>query len=113
MANWNQKMAKTAFRRSKFRRLAYGDGDPYPYTPRCAFRYQWDDWPVWEKVWHIGAMLIGVEYVMYIFYSKLNSRMDWATEEAQRRMRLRHEATELMILEGEKFPSDIQLDRRY
>jgi hypothetical protein len=113
MSSWNQKMAKSAFRRSKFRRLAYGDGDPFPYTPRCSFRYQWDDWPIWEKVWHIGAMLTSIEYVIYLGYSKLNSRLDWADEEASRRARLRREATELMILEGETFPSDIQLDRRY
>ncbi|CUF10564.1 Hypothetical protein, putative [Bodo saltans] len=112
MAGWNQKMAKTAFRRSKFRRLAWGDGDPYPYTPQATFRYQWDDWPLWEKIWHLSLGLIAVEFSAWGFFSKQNARMDWAREEALRRMRLRREAQELMILEGESFPSDIQPLRR-
>ncbi|KAG5468075.1 hypothetical protein LSCM4_01164 [Leishmania orientalis] len=111
MAGWNQKMAKMAFRRSKFRRLAWGDGDPYPYTPRATFRYQWDDWPMWEKMRHLSVGVLGIEFAVWAYYSKLNSRMDWAREEALRRMRLRREAQELMILEGETFSSDIQPDR--
>ncbi|CAJ1005147.1 putative ESSS subunit of NADH:ubiquinone oxidoreductase (complex I) [Leishmania naiffi] len=100
MTRWNQRMAKIAFRRSKFRRLAWGDGDPYPYTPRATFRYQWDDWPMWEKMWHLAVGVLGIEFAVWAYYSKLNSRM-----------RLRREAQELMILEGETFPSDIQPDR--
>jgi hypothetical protein len=113
MTGWNQKMAKMAFRRSRFRRLAWGDGDPFPYTPRATFRYQWEDWPVWEKVWHMGMMTIGMQFAAWGFYSKHQSNTDWAREEAFRRMRLRREAQELMILEGETFDSDIQIDRRY
>lgn len=105
-------MAKMAFRRSKFRRLAWGDGDPFPYTPRSTFRYQWDDWPIWEKVWHVSLCMIGMQFCAWACFSKSNYRMDWAREEALRRMRLRREAQELMILEGESFPSDIQPDRR-
>ncbi|KAG5494166.1 hypothetical protein JKF63_02001 [Porcisia hertigi] len=111
MTSWNQRMAKMAFRRSKFRRLAWGDGDPYPYTPRATFRYQWDDWPMWEKVWHLAVGVLGIEFAVWAYYSKLNSRMDWAREEALRRMRLRRDAQELMILEGETFSTDIQPER--
>lgn len=112
MTGWNQKMAKMAFRRSKFRRLAWGDGDPYPYTPRATFRYQWEDWPTWEKVWHCGMYVATFQYMAFIFYGKNSEPSDWAREEALRRMRLRREAQELMILEGEIFTSDIQADRR-
>lgn len=105
-------MAKAAFRRSKFRRLAWGDGDPYPYTPRATFRYQWDDWPMWEKMWHLMVIVIAVQFAAWGCFAKSNSRMEWAREEALRRMRLRREAQELMILEGETFTSDIQQDRR-
>lgn len=112
MASWNQKMAKMAFRRSKFRRLAWGDGDPYPFTPRATFRYQWDDWPLWEKLWHVAFGIVGIQFALWAWYSKSNSRMDWAREEALRRMRLRREAQELMILEDMTFDSDIQPDRR-
>lgn len=110
--NWNQKMAKMAFRKSKFRRLAWGDGDPFPYTPRATFRYQWDDWPLWEKVFHIGQMVTLAEFGIWAFYYKLRNRSDWARDEAFRRMRLRREATELMVLEGETFDSDIMPERR-
>jgi hypothetical protein len=113
MTGWNQKMAKMAFRRSRFRRLAWGDGDPFPYTPRATFRYQWEDWPTWEKVWHMGMMTIGVQFIVFCFYQKAATPQDWAREEAFRRMRLRREAQELMVLEGETFDSDIQIDRRY
>lgn len=112
MTGWNQKMAKMAFRRSRFRRLAWGDGDPYPYTPRPTFRYQWEDWPTWEKVWHTGIFVITFQFIGFSFYTKYNHAPDWAREEALRRMRLRREAQELMILEGEVFNSDIQEDRR-
>jgi len=111
MVGWNQKMAKMAFRRSRFRRLAWGDGDPYPYTPRATFRYQWEDWPAWEKVWHTSIFMMAFQYLAWSFYSKFHRPMDWARDEAQRRMRLRREAQELMVLEGEKFESDVQLDR--
>ena len=105
-------MAKSAFRRSKFRRLAWGDGDPYPYTPRSTFRYQWEDWPLWEKVWHIGCVSIAVQYSVFFWYSKANTRHDWARNEALRRQRMRREAQELMILEGKEYTSYLQLDRR-
>lgn len=104
-------MAKMAFRRSKFRRLAWGDGDPYPYTPRISFRYQWEDWPTWEKAWHFGVVVISFQFIVWGIYTKLNNPQDWAREEALRRARLRREATELMVLEGEEFPSDKQYDR--
>ena len=113
MTGWNQKMAKMAFRRSKFRRLAWGDGDPYPYTPRASFRYQWDDWPLWEKLWHICVISLTVEFAVWANYTKQTSQNDWAREEALRRMRLRREAQELMVLEGEKFDSEFMEDRRY
>lgn len=112
MTGWNQKMAKMAFRRSRFRRLAWGDGDPYPYTPRATFRYQWEDWPTWEKTWHLGVTVATMQFMGFAFYTKYNHAPDWAREEALRRMRLRREAQELMILEGETFTSDIQEDRR-
>ena len=113
MTNWNQKMAKMAFRRSRFRRLAWGDGDPFPYTPRATFRYQWEDWPTWEKIWHIGMCLVFSQFCIWGAYSKAQASTEWARGEALRRMRLRKEAQELMILEGETFDSDIQIDRRY
>jgi hypothetical protein len=112
MAGWNQKMAKMAFRKSKFRRLAWGDGDPYPYTPRTSFRYQWDDWPLWEKMFHITQLLGACEMMVWFWYHKINHPQDWAREEALRRIRLRREATELMVLEGETFDSDIIPERR-
>ena len=112
MTGWNQKMAKMAFRRSRFRRLAWGDGDPYPYTPRATYRYQWEDWAAWEKCWHIGVMLVSFQFLTWCAYTKYQFGPDWAREEALRRARLRREATELMILEGETFDSDVQLDRR-
>lgn len=111
MTGWNQKMAKMAFRRSRFRRLAWGDGDPYPYTPRATFRYQWEDWPTWEKIWHVGIWSVTFQFLVWAIYSKYTNGQDWAREEALRRGRLRREAQELMILEGEKFPRDIQPDR--
>lgn len=113
MTGWNQKMAKMAFRRNRFRRLAWGDGDPYPYTPRTTFRYQWEDWPTWEKVWHVGFMFMLCQFLVWAFYSKYSYPTDWAREEALRRMRYRREAQELVILENETFDSDIQEDRRY
>ncbi|CAJ1023098.1 hypothetical protein IOCL2690_000357000 [Leishmania lindenbergi] len=67
MTRWNQRMAKMAFRRSKFRRLAWGDGDPYPYTPRATFRYQWDDWPMWEKMWHLAVGVLGIEFAVWAY----------------------------------------------
>ncbi len=112
MTGWNQKMAKMAFRRSRFRRLAWGDGDPYPYTPRATFRYQWEDWPTWEKTWHTAVFVIMFQFITWAFYTKYNHSPDWAREEAMRRMRLRREAQELMILEDEVFTSDIQPERR-
>ena len=112
MTGWNQKMAKMAFRRSRFRRLAWGDGDPYPYTPRATFRYQWEDWPAWEKLWHLGMIVATSQFAIVCFYTKYNHGMDWARDEAMRRSRLRREAQELMILDGETFDSDIQEDRR-
>jgi hypothetical protein len=112
LTGWNQKMAKMAFRRSRFRRLAWGDGDPYPYTPRATFRYQWEDWPTWEKTWHVGMMTLGGQLGVWFTYTKYNHNPDWAREEALRRMRLRREAQELMILEGEVFEGDLQPDRR-
>jgi hypothetical protein len=105
-------MAKMAFRRSRFRRLAWGTGDPYPYTPKATFRYQWEDWPAWEKAWHVGILSVSSCFVSWILYAKYICGQDWARDEALRRARLRREATELMILEGETFTSDIQADRR-
>lgn len=112
MAGWNQKMAKMAFRKSKFRRLAWGDGDPFPYTPRATFRYQWDDWPAWEKLFHICQMVSLGEFAVWSYMYKIKAKQDWAREEAFRRMRLRREAAELMVLEGETFNSDIMPERR-
>lgn len=112
MAGWNQKMAKMAFRKSKFRRLAWGDGDPFPYTPRATFRYQWDDWPAWEKMYHICQMVTLGEFAIWSYFYKIKTKHDWAREEAFRRMRLRREAAELMVLEGETFRSDIMPERR-
>ncbi len=108
---WNQKMAKMAFRRSRFRRLAWGDGDPFPYTPRATFRYQWEDWPAWEKVWHVTMFFSSFQFWVWCLYAKFNFPGDWSHDEALRRQRLRREAQELMILEGEHFPLDIQPDR--
>ncbi len=112
MTKWGQKMGKMAFRRTKFRRLAWGDGDPYPYTPRATFRYQWEDWPSWEKMWHMCGMAFFFNFLIYAFYGKMNDEYSWGREEALRRQRLRREAQELMVLEGETFDSDIQHDRR-
>ena len=110
--SWNAKMAKAAFRRTRFRRLAWGDGDPYPYTPRATVRHQWDDLSAWEKYWHISTIFMGFQFFVWCVYAKWGYPGDWARDEALRRMRLRREAQELMILEGEHFPLDIQPDRR-
>lgn len=110
--SWNKGMQRQAFRRSRFRRLAWGDGDPYPHTPRATFRYQWESWPAWEKAWHIGQFTMGFQFFVWATYSKWTNESTWARDEALRRMRLRREAQELMILEGEHFPLDIQPDRR-
>ena len=105
-------MAKMSFRKSKFRRLAWGDGDPYPYTPRASFRYQWDDWPMWEKLFHVNSFIIITQFSCFALYGRTTRKSDWAREEALRRCRLRREAEELMVLEGVVFDSDIQADRR-
>lgn len=53
-----------------------------------------------------------MEFGLWAYDSKQNSRMDWAREEALRRMRLRRKAQELMVLKGVQFDSDMQPDRR-
>eukprot|EP00759_Apiculatamorpha_spiralis_P002772 PhF_6_TR11207/c0_g1_i1/m.18070 len=111
MTNWNQKMGKMAFRRTRFRRLAWGDGDPYPYTPRVTFRFQFEDWPLWEKFWHIGMLITACQFTVACYYAKYSTKYDWAREEALRRQRLRREAQELMILDGETFNDCTQHDR--
>ena len=112
MTGWNQKMAKMAFKRSRFRRLAWGDGDPYPYTPRANWHYQWEDWPLWEKLFHMAMYAYAFNFWIWCMVQKFNTRADWASEEALRRARLRREAQELMVLEGEVFDSDVMPERR-
>ena len=111
--NWGTRMRKPGFQSGRFKRLAWGDGDAYPYTPRCKFRYLWEDWPTWQRTWFMG--MLGMHTIGWVWYwfCVYPTTMYWNEYEALRRGRLRREAQELMILEGVEYGhnDDRQPDR--
>lgn len=111
--NWSSRMRRPGFRTQKFRRLAWGDGDPYPYTPRCKLRYLWDDWPTWERFFYFVNYSFWALWLTYYYFCAFHDGHQWPRYEAMRRMRLRREAQELMILEGVEYTEndDRQPDR--
>ena len=112
--SWASAMKRSGFSSKRFKRLAWGDGDAYPYTPRCKARFQWDDWPVGVKVLFLGTMAgHAFGWIWFMFSTSAVNTSTWNEVEAMRRGRLRREAQELMILEGVEYGhnDDRQPDR--
>ena len=96
---WNKKMARDAFRRSRLRRDRHGDGDPHAYTPKAEFRYQWEDCPTWEKVYHFGMYSAFLGFTSWVIWARFEvDPEDWSQSEANRRQQMKKEAVEMMAI---------------
>ena len=96
-------MARDAFRRAKWRRAKVGEGEPtVAYTPQASFRYQWEDTPTWEKVYHVGMYSVFLGFSTWVLWSRFDvDPEDWAQSEAQRRQLLKREAADMMVIKPE------------